>query len=71
MTINHKRHRMITGAFGVLLVVLAVVTVRSVEPEIRWRGAAVAVVLAVLGLDAIIAALRGRTALVSRIGPLP
>lgn len=64
-------HRVVTGAFGALLVVLAVVTVLAVEPELRWPGVAVASVLAMLGVDAIIAAVRGRESIVSRIGPLP
>jgi hypothetical protein len=61
----------VTGAFGTLLIVLAVATVVSVEPELRWPGAAVAAVLAILGVDAVIAAVRGQASIVSRIGPLP
>jgi uncharacterized membrane protein YqjE len=64
-------HRVITGGFGALLVVLAVLTVILVEPALRWRAVAVALVLAFLGVDAIVASVRGRTAIVSRIGPLP
>jgi hypothetical protein len=65
-----KSQRTITGAFGVMLVVLAVATVVAVEPEPRWRAAALALVLGILGLDAIVASVRGTTAIVSRIGPL-
>lgn len=62
---------MITGAFGVLLVVVAAVTVALAEPEAPWGARAVALALGLLGLDAIIASVRGTSALVSRIGPLP
>jgi hypothetical protein len=54
-----------------LLVVLAIATVVSVEPSLRWPGVGVAVVLGVLGIDAVIAAVSGRPSIVSRIGPLP
>jgi len=69
--VQQTSHRVVTGAFGTLLIVLAVATVVSVEPELRWAGAAVAVVLAILGVEAVIAAVRGRASIVSRIGPLP
>lgn len=71
MSTESRSHRVVTGAFGALLIVLAVLTLVSVEPELTWPGAAVALVLAILGVDAVIAAVRGRTSIVSRIGPLP
>lgn len=66
-----RSHRNVTAAFGMLLVILAIATVVSVEPALRWPGVGVAVVLGVLGIDAVIAAVRGRPSIVSRIGPLP
>jgi heme A synthase len=66
-----KSNRLITGAFGMLFVVLAVLTVVSVAPEIRWRGVAVGLVLGFLGVDAIVASVRGTSSLISLVGPLP
>ena len=66
-----KSHRVITGAFGVLLVVVAVVTVAVAEPGSHWGARALALALGLLGLDAIVASVRGTNSIVSRIGPLP
>lgn len=53
---------LLAGAGGYALVV---------RPDLGWQGAAVGLVLAVVGLEALIAALRGRASWLSRIGPLP
>lgn len=66
-----KSSRLVTAAFGTLLVGCAILTVVVVDPSIRWRGVAVALVLGLLGLDAIVASVRGRASVASRIGPLP
>ena len=66
-----KSDRLITGAFGVLLAVVAGATVAVAEPESRWGARALALALGVLGVDAIIASIRGTRSIISRIGPLP
>jgi hypothetical protein len=69
---DHSRwNRRITDAFGILLLILAISVMVMVAPEIRWRGVAVALVLGLLGADAVIASVRGTSSLISRIGPLP
>lgn len=41
------------------------------RPDLGWQGAALGLVFTVVGLEAFIAALRGRASWLSRIGPLP
>jgi len=50
-----RSHRIVTAAFGMLLVVLAIATVVSVEPSLRWPGVGVAVVLGGRALQASLA----------------
>lgn len=64
-------HRLVTGAFGILLVVVAVLVASNSHATHRVGALIVAVVLAALGIDAMVAAIRARRAWVSRIGPLP
>ena len=66
-----KSDRLITGAFGVLLAVVAGATVAVAEPESRWGARALALARGVLGVDAIIASIRGTRSIISRIGTLP
>ena len=66
-----RTYRVITGAFGVMLVAVAVATVAVAESGSPWGARAVALALGLLGLDAIIASVRDTTSMVSRIGPLP
>jgi hypothetical protein len=67
---NHSRsYRLVTAAFGALFTVLAlaivVVSDRTVGPLL------LAVLLGILGIDAMVGAYRSRPSLLSRIGPLP
>jgi hypothetical protein len=61
----------VTAAFGVFLIVLAILTIVSADGSTRIGAAAVAVVLGLLGADALISAARNMRSIVSRIGPLP
>jgi heme A synthase len=63
-------HRILTGSLGVLLLVAAIVGI-AIQDSIEWRAALVALLLAGLGMDAVVGAIRGRKALVTRLGPLP
>ncbi|MEP7328637.1 MAG: hypothetical protein ABI777_05455 [Betaproteobacteria bacterium] len=64
-----KMYRTVTGAFGTFFVILAVAIIAISEMA---PGVAIAAfLLGVLGIDAIVAALRGKKSLLSRIGPLP
>lgn len=64
-----RNYRIVTAVFGLFFVVLAVAIVvvsdRTVGPLLA------AVVISVLGIDAIASALRNKPSLLSRIGPLP
>jgi hypothetical protein len=62
-------HRWVSGVFGVFLVAMAaaigVYSDRSTGPVVA------ALLLAGLGLDALVSAIRNRRSLLSRLGPLP
>ena len=64
-----RNYRVVTAVFGLFFVVLAVAIVvvsdRTVGPLLA------AAVVSVLGIDAIVSALRNKPSLLSRIGPLP
>ena len=64
-----SNYRIVTAVFGLFFVVLAVAIVvvsdRTVGPLLA------AVVISVLGIDALASALRNKPSLLSRIGPLP
>lgn len=64
-----RSHRVVTGLAGLLFFGIALAIVFVTE---RTAGPLVAAgVLGVLGLDAVVASVRGKRSLLSRIGPLP
>jgi hypothetical protein len=63
--------RRVTTAFGVLFIGLAVAIVALPSIEMSVGPIALAVLLGVLGVDALLSAARDRRSLLSRIGPLP
>jgi hypothetical protein len=70
MAEQRKADRVVALLFGVFFSGIAVAVVLLAQP--LTTGAAIAAgVLGLLGLEAVVAALRGRRALLSRIGPLP
>ncbi len=68
---TRKVHRYVTGAFGIFLMIVAVLVLVSADASSRVAALLVAAVLAALGIDAVLAAIRSKRAWVSRIGPLP
>lgn len=62
-------NRFVTALVGVLLLGAAVAMLGVAETG--WLARLAALTVGGLGLDACVAALRGRRALISRIGPLP
>lgn len=64
-----KVHRLVTGAFGLLFVALAIailaVSERTAGPLVAAAG------VGFLGIDALVSAFRGKPSALSRIGPLP
>ena len=69
--LESKTNRMITGGFGVLFIVVAVMIAVLSSPPMHLGAVLTALVIGVLGLDALISAIRGKRSLLSRIGPLP
>ena len=69
--LRSKRHRVITAGFGVLFIVLAVAIVVWSNPPMHLGAVLTALVIAALGLDALISAIRNKRSLLSRVGPLP
>lgn len=63
-------HRLVTAAIGLLLMGIAAYA-SFVAGLDGWGAVAVAAVLGLLGVQAIVAAWRGRVAWLARIGPLP
>lgn len=64
--------RFVSAAFGLLFVAVAVVVFFLAPVAPYPVGATIAgVVIGALGLEALVAALRNRRSLASRIGPLP
>lgn len=63
--------RWVTAAFGVLFIGLAVAIVALPSIEMSIGPITIAVLLSVLGVDALHGAVRDRRCLLSRIGPLP
>jgi hypothetical protein len=63
--------RWVTAGFGVLFVGIAVAIVQAAISENPWGAGLSALVTGALGVDALMAAIRGRASLLSRIGPLP
>lgn len=67
--VTSKAHRMITGAFGIFLIGVAFLTFLFADAGLA--AIFVALVLALLGADALASAIRDKRSIVSRIGPLP
>jgi hypothetical protein len=63
--------RVVTALFGIVLLGVAVYTL--VSDDARWElgPLLVAAVTGLLGFDAVLSAIRNKTALVARIGPMP
>lgn len=66
---NSKTFRFVHAAFGLLFAAIAVAIVivsdRSLGPILA------AIVIGILGVDAVASAIRNKQSLLSRIGPLP
>jgi len=62
-------NRLVTGGFGLLLIVLAVAI--AIVSDAGWPGRVAALVVGGLGIEALYSAARNRRSLISRIGPLP
>jgi hypothetical protein len=62
-------HRIVTAAFGAFFTSIAVAIGLMSEPAVG--SALAAIVIGIVGIDAMIGAWRDRPALLSRIGPLP
>ena len=63
--------RVVTAVFGVFLVVVAIVVLVATDRPIPIGALTASLVLALLGLEACVSAVRSRRSLVERIGPLP
>lgn len=63
--------RAVEACFGTLLLVLAGAVVVFADAPLSLGPLMVAGLLALLGADAVLAAIAGRRSLLSRIGPLP
>ena len=63
--------RIATGCMGALFVALAIAIVVLVDRPMGPGALSAAVVIAFLGIDALISAVRARRSVLSRIGPLP
>lgn len=57
--------------FGVLFIGIGIVIVAIADPSDRVGPFIAALLLIALGLDQVVASLRGRTSILERIGPLP
>lgn len=64
-----RTYRIVTGAFGVLFVVVALII--FVVSEISLRTLIAGGLVGGLGVDAIISALHSKQSLLARLGPLP
>ena len=68
-TAGSSNYKIVTAVFGLFFVVLAVAIVVVSDRTVGLLLAAA--VVSVLGIDAIVSALRNKPSLLSRIGPLP
>jgi hypothetical protein len=66
-----KQYRTVTFLFGLFFLILAIAILILSGPSTRIGSIFVALILAGLGLDALISALRQKPSFLSRIGPLP
>ena len=64
-----KTYRLVTLGLGLLFVATAIAIV--VLSELTVGPVVAALILGILGIDALLSAYQGRRSLVSRIGPLP
>ncbi|MEP6549354.1 MAG: hypothetical protein ABJD53_17990 [Gammaproteobacteria bacterium] len=64
-------HRWVAASFGLLFIIISVVIVYASAPAPGWAVYLTALVIGLLGLDAVISAVRKRRSLLSLIGPLP
>ncbi len=63
--------RIVTTLFGVFFATLGVVIVIEAPAPLTAGPVIVALVVGGLGVDLIVSAARGKTSLLSRLGPLP
>ena len=68
---QRQSSRIVTGCTGALFVALAIAIIVVVDRPIGLGALVAAMVIGLLGIDALIAAVRGKRSLLSRIGPLP
>ena len=66
-----KSHRVITSAFGMFFIAVAVLIVLTSSESTRLASLLLAILIGGLGLDALVSAIRSKRSLLSRIGPLP
>jgi hypothetical protein len=66
-----KGSRIVTGCMGALFVALAIAIIAVVDRPIGLGALVAAIVIGLLGIDALISAVRAKRSLLSRIGPLP
>jgi hypothetical protein len=63
--------RIVTGCMGASFVALAIAIIAVVDRPIGLGALVAAIVIGLLGIDALISAVRAKRSLLSRIGPLP
>lgn len=63
--------RIVTACMGALFAALAIAIIVVVDRPIGLGALVAAMVIGLLGIDALISAARGKRSLLSRIGPLP
>jgi hypothetical protein len=63
--------RVVSGCMGLLFVGLAIAIIVVADDPARPGPLLAALVIGLLGIDALISAARGKRSLLSRIGPLP
>lgn len=71
---NHskcKSNRVVTAAFGVIFTGLAVAIIVTAVASTLTGSLIAASIVGMLGVDALISAVRNKRSLLSRIGPLP
>jgi hypothetical protein len=61
----------VEAAFGIGLILLAIAIEVYADPSLGFGPRLAAALVGGLGMEAVIAAIRGRRSLLSRIGPLP
>jgi hypothetical protein len=66
-----KGSRIVTGCMGALFFALAIALIAVADRPIGLGALGAAMVIGLLGIDALISAVRAKRSLLSRIGPLP